>query len=240
LPADQDVGGLDISVDDALVVRVLHRPADAGEQPQPLAGPEALVVAEVRERHALDQLHDEVRARRAAGVRGGSLAGVEHPGDVGVVHQGQGLAFGLEAGDYLLAVHAGPEDLQGDPAADRLPLLGPVDDTEAALAERLQELVGAEDRSGCFRGASLVGGRPLEEMPRPLVGVEERLDAGPQGAVAAAGAVEVRRLLERRCAVEGLPEKDLDVAAGVTHGRTLRGPLPQCPGLRRRAPAEGR
>ena len=70
-------------------------------------------VAVVGDRHALDQLHDEVGA---AGVGG---AGVEHPGDVGVVHQRQGLALGLEPGDDLPGVHARLDDLQGDLAADR-------------------------------------------------------------------------------------------------------------------------
>ena len=47
------------------------------------------------DRHAMDQLHDEVRA---AAVRG---AGIEDLGDVGMVHHGQGLPLGLEAGDDL-------------------------------------------------------------------------------------------------------------------------------------------
>ena len=47
--------------------------------------------------HAVDQLHDEVRP---AGFGG---AGVEDAGDVGVVHQRQGLPLGLEAGDDLPA-----------------------------------------------------------------------------------------------------------------------------------------
>ena len=41
-------------------------------------------------------------------------AGVEHPGDAGVVHQREGLALGLEAGHDLLGVHARLDDLQGD------------------------------------------------------------------------------------------------------------------------------
>src|SRR5437660_51675 len=96
-----------------------------------------LLVAEVGEGHTLDQLHDEVRPRRAAGVSGGSLTGVEDPGDVGVVHQGQGLPLRLEAGDHLAAIHPRPEHFEGDGAADGLLLLGPVDDAEAADAERL-------------------------------------------------------------------------------------------------------
>ena len=46
---------------------------------------------------ALDQFHDEERP--AVGGR----AGVEHLGDVRVVHQGQRLPLGLEAGEHLPA-----------------------------------------------------------------------------------------------------------------------------------------
>ena len=76
------------------------------------------------------------------------VAGVEDLGDVGVVHQRQGLALGLEAGDDLLGVHAGLDDLQGHLAADGLRLLGHVDDAHAPLADLLQQLVGADDRAG--------------------------------------------------------------------------------------------
>jgi hypothetical protein len=74
------------------------------------------------------------------------------------------------ASDDLPAVHAGAQDLDGDAAADRLLLLGTVDDAEAALAERLQQPVGAQDRSGGFRLAPLMADGCLEEMPRLLVG----------------------------------------------------------------------
>src|SRR5437588_5117659 len=40
--------------------------------------------------------------------------GVEDLGDVGVVHQGEGLPLGLEAGDHLARVHHRLEHLQGD------------------------------------------------------------------------------------------------------------------------------
>ena len=101
-------------MDDPLLVRVLHRLADRHEQLQPLARRQLIVVAVLGDRHALDQLHDEVRP---AGLGG---AGVEDPGDVGVVHQGQGLPLGLEPGDDLARVHARLDDLQRHPAADRL------------------------------------------------------------------------------------------------------------------------
>ena len=99
---DQDVRGLEVAVDDPLLVRVLHRLADRDEQLQPLAGRQPPLVAVLGDRDALDQLHDEVGAARVGG------AGVEDPGDVGVVHQGQGLPLGLEPGEHLAAVHARP------------------------------------------------------------------------------------------------------------------------------------
>ena len=45
------------------------------------------------------------------------VPGVEHLGDVRVVHQGQRLPLGLEAGDHLPRVHARLDDLQRDHAA---------------------------------------------------------------------------------------------------------------------------
>ena len=60
------------------------------------------VVAVLGDRDALDQLHDEVRP--AVGGR----PGVEHLGDVRVVHQGQGLPLGLEPGQHLPASPSRP------------------------------------------------------------------------------------------------------------------------------------
>ena len=89
-------------MDDPLLMRVLDRLADGDEQLQPLPGREVVLVAVPGDRHPLDQVHDEVRPA------GAGRAGVEHAGDVGVVHQGQGLPLGLEAGDDLPGVHARP------------------------------------------------------------------------------------------------------------------------------------
>ena len=94
-------------MDDPLLVGVLHRLADRDEQLQPLADGEAFLVAELVDRDAADQLHDEV------GMAGFGRPGIEDLGDVLVVHHGQGLLLGLEAGDDLAAVHARLDDLQG-------------------------------------------------------------------------------------------------------------------------------
>ena len=89
--------GLEVAVDDPLLVGVLHGLADLHEQFQSLPRREAVLVAILGDRDAADQLHDEV------GPAGVGRAAVEHAGDVGMVHQGQGLALGLETGDDMPA-----------------------------------------------------------------------------------------------------------------------------------------
>ena len=102
---------------------------------------QAMLIAVARDGHALDQLHHEVRPPAIGGP------GVEDLGDIGVVHQGQGLALGLEPGDDLLAIHAGLDDLQGHPAADGMLLLGHEDGAHAPFADLLEQLVRTDDRA---------------------------------------------------------------------------------------------
>src|SRR5258708_12957199 len=62
---DEDVGRLDVAVDNALHVRVLDGLADRDEQLKTLARCELVLVAKLGEGYALDQLHHEVRPPRA-------------------------------------------------------------------------------------------------------------------------------------------------------------------------------
>jgi hypothetical protein len=109
---DQHVRGLDVAVQDALLVRVLHGLAHLDEELQSLARREVALVAVLRDRDAAHELHHEVRP---AGL---GRAAVEHLGDVGVVHQRQRLAFGFEPRDDLARVHAELDDLERDLAHD--------------------------------------------------------------------------------------------------------------------------
>ena len=97
-----------------------------------------------------------------------------------MVHQGQGLPLGLEAGEHLAAVHAGLDDLQGHLAADGLLLLGHVDDAHAAFAELLEELVGADLRAppACLAGHWPRWDRLARRAgsPRQRWAAEQRLD----------------------------------------------------------------
>ena len=139
---DQDVGRLEVAMDDPLLVRVLNRLADVHEQFQPVGDRQVVAVAVVGDGDAADQLHDEVGAAAVGGP------GVNDAGDVGVVHHRQRLALGLEAGDDLPGVHAGLDDLQRHLAAHGVRLFGDVDDAHAPLADQLPQRVGADDGAG--------------------------------------------------------------------------------------------
>ena len=171
LLGDQHVGRLEVPVDDPLLMGMLDRLADVDEDPQSLAGRQLVLVAVLRDRDAPHVIHHEV------GSAALGRPGVEDLGDVRVVHQRQRLPLGLEAGDHLLGVHAQLDDLQRHLAADRLLLLGHVDVAQAAFADLLQELVGADHRAGLFGdGQTRSSGQlPAAETPRNLGSVSRAL-----------------------------------------------------------------
>src|SRR5262249_7198790 len=98
-----------------------------------------------------------------------------------------------EAGDYLLAVHSGLDNLQGDPTADGMFLLGHVYDPHAPFADLLEELVGTDTRAGTlsngagneicrvgwfvyFAGAQvLIRQSDSQESARLMISIEQRL-----------------------------------------------------------------
>ena len=128
----QHVGRLQIAVDDSLLMGMLDCGADGEKQVESLLGAQLVLVAIAGDRDAFDQFHHEVRL---AGV---GCARFEHFGDVGMVHQRQGLALGLEAGDDLPGIHAGLDDFQRHFALDRLGLFGHINCAHAPFADLLQ------------------------------------------------------------------------------------------------------
>ena len=83
-------------MDDEVAVRVGHGRADGEEELQPPLHREALLVAVLHEREALDVLHDEV------GQPVLRLAAVEDLGDVRVVERGENLPLVAEAAEDVL------------------------------------------------------------------------------------------------------------------------------------------
>src|SRR6185369_3612229 len=77
-------------------------------------------------------------------------AGVMHLGDVRVVHHRQRLPLGFEATDHLAGVHARPDHLERDAAADWPLLLGEEHDAEATFADLLEQLVSSDGRAGVY------------------------------------------------------------------------------------------
>ena len=69
-----------------------------------------------------------------------------------MIHQRQRLFFRFEAGDHLFRIHPRLDDFQCDLAANGFGLFGHIDHTHAALANLLQQFVGADDRTGLFGG----------------------------------------------------------------------------------------
>ena len=175
---------------------------------------EIVLVAVLRQRDAVDQLHHEIGPARVGRPR------VEHVGDVGVVHQGQGLTLGLKPGDNRAGVHARLDDLQGDLAADGFPLLGHVHDAEAAFADLLQQLVAADGGAGAFgqRGQVEGGGGLLEKLLGFRIGFQQFSDLCSESLVPRTGVVEVRGTLVGQLNFQGCPENGVRLLRLVGHG----------------------
>ena len=129
---DHDVAGLQVAVDDPLLVGVLHGLADGDEQLQPGPDGKPMLVAVVGDRHAAHQLHHEER------LAGRGRAAVVHAGDVRMVHQGQRLPLGIEPGQHGARVHADLDQLERHLPLDWLGLIGPVDACPSPLRRGLR------------------------------------------------------------------------------------------------------
>jgi hypothetical protein len=192
LLGDEDVGGLEVAVDDPLLMRVLHGVADRGHEPHPLGHPQPALVAPAGDRDAVDVLH---RHPRSAGLGG---AGIEHAGDPGVLHERERLPLRGEArGDVRGDV--GADDLHRDAAADGRRLLGGVDAPHPTLAEDPGDAVRA-DRLGPA-GALGQGARRGGVGERRRVAERRRIE----GVAAARGGRRGRRRERRRSARHGRP-----------------------------------
>ena len=202
---DQHVRRFEVAVDYSFLVGVLHGLADGDEEFEPFARGEVLLVTIFRDRDAFDQLHREVGAALRRG------AGVQHLGDVLMVHQRQRLPLGLEPAQNLRRVHPGFDELERDAAFYRFGLFSRPDRAHAPFAKLLQELVRTDPRAdwlerrlGCRRGwdyrrLDLVAipvrdrgfGWMLEEASGLLVRLQQCVNLPAQLDVAAASVVEM-------------------------------------------------
>ena len=113
------------------------------EQLQPLAERQAVLVAVLRDRHAADQLHHEVRPARLASRPASSTRAM-----FGWSISASACRSASKRAMTCAGVHARLDDLQRHLAADRLVLLGHEDHAHAPFADLLQQLVRADLRAG--------------------------------------------------------------------------------------------
>jgi hypothetical protein len=129
---EEDVGGFEVSMDDALVVGGFEGFGDLEGDVGYFGWREGAV-----EGLAIDEFHDD-----------GVLFEAEDGGDIGVVDGGEGLGFALEAGEVFGIEGEGfGEDLDGDFAIE-FTVAGFVDFAHAAGAYLGQDFVVADLRSG--------------------------------------------------------------------------------------------
>jgi hypothetical protein len=129
----QDIGGLQVAVNDGFLMRVLHAVAGLDEELHPLPYLQSLLIAIIRDRQSRHVLHDEVRLSLRRGT------GIEDLGNGRMIHDGERLAFGLEALHHRLVVHAGLDQLQRHRPQHRRDLLRQPHLTHAALAQLADE-----------------------------------------------------------------------------------------------------
>ena len=173
----QDVAGLQVPVDDEVLVGVLHRRADLPEEPEAVADREAALPAVVEQRNACDVLHHEVRLALLG------RAAVDQPSDAGVLQRGRDLALVSEPLQDLRARHPGAHELDGDLLLE-LVVGAPrqIHLAHAAVPDLLEDLVGAdaltEPPAGPLRRLERrrpAGAGDVEELPVPLVRRQQRL-----------------------------------------------------------------
>ena len=124
-----------------------------------------------------------------------------------MVHHGQRLAFGIEAGQHRARVHPRLDQLDGHVASDRLPLFGQPDGPHAPFADRFDQLVAPGDhRAGldlAGRGLCRVHrwiDMPRQQTARIVVGPQQGFDTLAEGLVGPTRCLNKRRPLVTRAA----------------------------------------
>ena len=144
---DEEVFGLQVSVDDPLLVRRGEAFGDLEGEVHGLLRRDGPRVEPVAQRHALEELHHEkVTGRR--GRRAGDFFEGEDGGNVGVAQRGERFRFPFEPGLALFTF----QEILGQDLDRDIPrearVSRPIDLTHSAGPQRSENLVGAEPRAG--------------------------------------------------------------------------------------------
>jgi hypothetical protein len=193
--ADQDVGRLDVAVDQPVGMGLVERRADLGHQVDRALGIErAFVVQQPAQVGAVDVAHRQ--EDHAVG-----LAEVEDLDDMGMPQSGRDLRLAQEAPPHaVVARQAVGQDLERDAPAVADPL-GPVHRTARAFADELDDAIARQDRADGQLPAHAPSLPDPDVAPGNSPARAERLNrsadpqAGPNGHIARQ---DTRRLIQRR------------------------------------------
>ena len=149
---DEDVGGLEIAMEDALLMGVVNGLGNFPDERGSLREGKGACAEGISETFAFDEFHgEEVVAVFPADFVNGN--------DVGMAEARDGLGLNFEAADFLLgSERASEDDFEGNDAVEAF-LAGLVNDAHAALADDFEDFVAGEFRrgkrgGGCGEGES--------------------------------------------------------------------------------------
>ena len=197
---DENVGGLDVEVDESLGVGGVEGIGDLGCQNEQGVEFDGLAGDAVLQGRAIEVLHGD---EGAAVV----LSDVVNGADVGMIERGGGLGFALKTGEPLgIAGDIFGQEFQGDKAMEA-GVFGFVNHAHASAAEFLEDAVvrdGLVDHRRTGVGVALSygwGSRPSANAGRWSVPIEFVIAAGSDS-----GAEVLARLTSASCAASGTGE----------------------------------
>ena len=175
----QNVAGLQIAMDDRVLVRILHGSADALKEPEPIVERNRAAFAVARDRHAIDELHHEEGLARVC------EPAVEERDDVRVVQRGEDLPLGSKPPQRVVVSHRQVDQLHcralREPSArphagvhrPHASLADPIGERESANRQAEESILG---RVGPERRGT--GG--FEKLADGVGGFEQGLHFGAQ------------------------------------------------------------
>ncbi len=211
LGGDEDVGGLDVAMEDEVAVDFCEGDAELFDDGEEGGGGGLRSVGEAVDALPGDVFHGDV------GLAAGGRAGVEQAGDAGVGEAGEGVALVEELLRGEAASEGAVQELDGGPA---LRVVGcsvgafcQVDDAGAAAADDAEKAVGA-GRGGVRRSGATGGSCLRRGLLQGMVGCQEVCDLQRDGRAGFSLAVQQGGAL-RGWERKGLVEEELHLFEGA-------------------------
>lgn len=137
---DQNVGGLQVAMNDEMLMRVVNRGADLLNECQTRRRGELIAIAVVIDPQPFDILHGDERSSV------GRVTAIEQARDVGMIEPRQDLPFGAKARSQIGMEQTTCDDFQSDLLLILIVrALGEIDGAHAAVTEQSRDFETADD-----------------------------------------------------------------------------------------------